>query len=62
LGASSTKVEWYPEYVHLLWVKAAYVLDGSFDAAGMKARYQDFMYTYSRDLNEEVLRIMAAMG
>lgn len=62
LGASSTEVTWYPEYVHLLWVKATYVLDGSFGVAGMKARYDDFIYSYSRDLDGEIHRIMATMG
>jgi len=61
-GATSTEVMWYPEYVHLLWIKAGYVLDGSFGAKAMKERYDQFMSAYSNVLDAEIRRIMESMG
>jgi hypothetical protein len=61
-GATTTDVTWYPEYIHLIWIKASYVLDGSFGAQALKERYDQFMYAYSRDLEAEIRRVMSGMG
>ncbi|MCG6955929.1 MAG: hypothetical protein LJF04_08050 [Gemmatimonadetes bacterium] len=57
-GAMATEVTWYPEYIHLIWIKASYVLDGSFGAQAMKERYHQFVYVYARDLEAEIRRVM----